>query len=70
MSHSDTPTTLAAQPPDRDALDTARTLALLQATIEASTDGLFVLDTQGCVRIYNRRFLELWNIPDHMIDTI
>jgi rsbT co-antagonist protein RsbR len=69
MSHSDTPTTLAAQPPDGDALDTARTLALLQATIEASTDGLFVLDTQGRVRIYNRRFLEIWNIPGHTIDT-
>ena len=69
MSHTDTPTTLSAQRSGCDALDNPRMLALLQATIEASTDGLFVLDTHGRISIYNRRFLDLWNIPGHTIDT-
>jgi PAS domain S-box-containing protein len=68
MSHTNTSTYLPAQPPGGEALDSARTLALLQATIEASTDGLFVLDTHGRISIYNRRFLDLWNIPGHTID--
>jgi rsbT co-antagonist protein RsbR len=67
LSHTGTSADLPA-PPSREALDSARTLALLQATIEASTDGLFVLDTSGRMSIYNRRFLELWNIPGHTID--
>jgi PAS domain S-box-containing protein len=68
MSHTDTSTDLPAPPPGSEALNSARTLALLQATIEASTDGLFVLDTHGRISIYNRRFLDLWNIPGHTID--
>ena len=57
------------QSPGPEARDNTRMHELLQATIEASTDGLFVLGMDGCIRIYNRRFLDLWNIPGHTIDT-
>ena len=54
MTHADIPTILPAQPPSHEALDNARMLALLQGTIEASTDDLFVPDTHGHISIYNR----------------
>jgi diguanylate cyclase (GGDEF)-like protein/PAS domain S-box-containing protein len=40
-----------------------RTLALLQATIEGSLNGILVIDTQANVLAHNRRFLDLWQLP-------
>jgi len=38
-------------------------MAELRATLESTGDGILVVDTTGAVRHYNRRFVELWNIP-------
>ena len=38
-------------------------LAELQATLEATADGILVTDPMGCVRAFNRRFAELWGMP-------
>ena len=49
------------------------------ATLEATTDGIIVVDDQFGLMHYNRRFLEIWNIPagfierreyDRVMDTI
>lgn len=42
-------------------------LSLLEATIEATVEGLLVVDTQGKIVASNRRFSELWKIPEEMI---
>ncbi len=39
-------------------------LSLLTATIESTADGLLVIDNQGKVTIYNKKFLSLWDIPE------
>jgi PAS domain S-box-containing protein len=44
-----------------DGLKWAR--SLLEATIEATADGLLVVDSCGSVTTYNKRFLSLWHIP-------
>jgi len=44
-----------------DNLESAR--SLLEATIEATADGLLVVDRKGKVTAYNQRFLSLWRIP-------
>lgn len=43
------------------------TLSLQEATLEASTDGILVVDLKGRVISHNRRFLKLWNVPDSLM---
>ncbi|MDB4957229.1 MAG: Sensory box histidine kinase [Myxococcales bacterium] len=36
---------------------------LLRATLDATADGLLVVDRVGNIKMFNERFLELWRIP-------
>ena len=40
------------------------TVAILRAQQEATLDGILVIDARGRILSYNRRFLEIWQIPD------
>jgi PAS domain S-box-containing protein len=43
-------------------------LSLLQATIDATADGILVIDRDRKVSIRNRRFLTLWGIPPELAE--
>jgi diguanylate cyclase (GGDEF)-like protein/PAS domain S-box-containing protein len=39
------------------------TLSLLNATLDATFDGILVVDGEGHITSYNRRFVEIWDVP-------
>jgi PAS domain S-box-containing protein len=43
--------------------------SLLIATLESTADGILVVDTEGKIVRFNRKFVEMWNIPDSKIES-
>jgi PAS domain S-box-containing protein len=48
---------------------TVHTASLLRATLEATTDGILVVDNGGRIVDYNGRFVELWKIPPEIMES-
>jgi PAS domain S-box-containing protein len=44
-----------------------RSVSLLTATLEATADGVLVVDRDGKVAAFNRRFLALWRLTEEMV---
>jgi len=49
------------------AQDLAATTSLLRATLDSSRDAVFVVDLQGRIVIQNRRYAEVWNMPEELM---
>lgn len=43
-----------------------KSVALLQATLDATDDGILVVDDEGKVMSANHRFYEMWRVPDEV----
>ena len=48
--------------------DFTRSLSLLGATLEATADGIVAMSLDGEIRRYNKKFLELWDLPEEVIN--
>ena len=46
-----------------------RNLSLLTATLASTADGMLVVDRNGKITGFNRKFLDLWYIPDSVIES-
>ncbi len=44
------------------------TVSLLHSTLESTADGILVVDTNGRLARYNQRFMEMWDIPKHLVN--
>ena len=42
--------------------------SLLQATLDATADGILVVDRDGRMTVFNARFLELWRLPRELVE--
>jgi PAS domain S-box-containing protein len=40
-----------------------KSYSLIQATLESTVDGILVTDSEGNIQKYNRKFMEMWKIP-------
>lgn len=45
----------------------AHSLSLVNATLEATADGILVVDGYGRIVSYNTKFTEMWRIPRHLL---
>ncbi len=46
-----------------------KSFSLLEATLESTADGILVADLNGSMVRWNNRFLEMWKIPDEIMNT-
>ena len=47
--------------------DIEESLSLLRATLEATTEGILVVDENGKIVNFNRKFTDMWRIPDSVL---
>jgi PAS domain S-box-containing protein len=48
---------------------TKKTLSLLNAALESTADGILVIDKEGTITSYNRKYATMWNIPDSVLES-
>ena len=46
-----------------------KTLSLLNATLESTADGIYVVDQEGRITGHNQNFMNMWNIPPALIES-
>ena len=49
--------------------DLERSLALSKATLESTTDGILVVDSNNKIVDYNKKFVEMWKLPPPVLET-
>ena len=54
---------------EQKSAELSHALAMTQATIEATTDGILVTDSEGRVTNHNQRFCDIWLVPSALMDT-
>jgi diguanylate cyclase (GGDEF)-like protein/PAS domain S-box-containing protein/putative nucleotidyltransferase with HDIG domain len=48
--------------------NSVESLSILQVTLDSISDGVLVIDRNGNIVACNHRFLELWNIPESLVE--
>ena len=48
---------------------TRKTLSLLNAALESTADGILVVDNRGKITGYNRKYVNMWHIPDSVMES-
>ncbi len=49
--------------------DLEKSLSLLRATLESTADGIMMVNGKGQVVDWNQKFIEMWRIPSHMLES-
>ena len=48
-------------------LELRKALSLLRATLDATADGIMVVDTAGQIVSFNQRLIEMWKVPESVV---
>jgi PAS domain-containing protein len=59
----------AEQALEQKTAELAHSLAMIRATLESTTDALLVTDEVGKVTGFNRKYVELWRMPQEIMDS-
>ena len=54
---------------ERRSAELARSLSMMRATLESTTDAILVTDAQGAVTDFNEKFVQLWRMPREVMNT-
>ena len=54
-------------PPEQTEQERETFLSLAQATLEATADAILVVDRNRNIPIYNQKFLQMWSIPESLL---
>jgi PAS domain S-box len=61
--------TLEAWERKRTEEELERSVSLMRATLESTADGILVVDKEGNIVSYNQKFLDIWCIPEGVIES-
>ncbi|QMT59069.1 bifunctional diguanylate cyclase/phosphodiesterase [Legionella sp. PC997] len=50
-------------------IELEKSLSLLRATLESTADGIMMVNGKGQVVDWNQKFVEMWRIPSHMLES-
>ncbi|MCC5015728.1 MULTISPECIES: bifunctional diguanylate cyclase/phosphodiesterase [unclassified Legionella] len=50
-------------------IEMEKSLSLLRATLESTADGIMMVNGKGQVVDWNQKFVEMWRIPSHMLES-
>ncbi|HUR22969.1 MAG TPA: PAS domain S-box protein [Acidimicrobiales bacterium] len=53
----------------RNEKELEETLSLLAATLDATADGILVVNPDGRITSFNRRFTEMWRLPEEVVES-
>ena len=51
----------------RSIAELAESISLLDATLESTVDGIMVVNASGQMTKFNRKFVEMWNVPQEIL---
>ena len=55
--------------PDKETDELATTVNPLRAALEGAADGIVSTDGQGRITSWNRRFLNIWGLPEELVSS-
>lgn len=55
-------------PENNTATDLDRTTALLESTLDATADGIYIVGTDGEILEHNDQFASMWNLPETLLE--